>query len=169
MALIGNPLSQGPASVGVVTAPSWEEQVSKLIGELLGVIDIEEAFCGFIVRSEENEQNKMSGALMSFRQFWNSLHSQNPPLNQDEQDKVLKMFVQAATAQRNQRRSEFLFQLLDAMIEGGAITARSACDTLLQNDKLHYKNAHVWSLTFKMLRKHIGKTHGKWRNLLQIT
>ena len=108
MASIGNPLSQGPASVGVASVISWEDQVSKLIAELLGVIDIEEAFCGFIVRSEENERNKMCGALISFRQFWNS---HNLSLNQDEQDKFLKLFVQSATGQRNQRRGEFLFQV----------------------------------------------------------
>jgi len=153
MALIGNPLSQGPASVGVVSAAPWEDQVSKLISELLGVIDIEEAFCGFIVRSDENEQNKKTGALLSFKQFWNS---QNTSLSSDEQDKVLKLFVQLASAQRNQRRGEFLFQLLDGMVEGGFITARSACDALLQNEKLHYTNTHIWSLTFVMLRKHIG-------------
>ena len=53
----------------------------------------------------------------------------------------------------------FCFQLLDGMVEGGFITARSACDALLQNEKLHYTNTHIWSLTFVMLRKHIGTSN----------
>ena len=94
---ISNPLSQGPASVGaasvvsgVVTA-SWEEQVAKLIEEVLGVIDIEEAFCGFVKQSEENEVNKFMGATLSFKQFWNA---QNLHVSCEEQDKVLKLFIQ---------------------------------------------------------------------------
>ena len=43
------------------------------------------------------------------------------------------------------------------MMEDGEITARSGCDALLQNDKLSYENSHVWTITFKMLRKHIGE------------
>ena len=65
--------------------------MGKLIDEVLGVIDIEEAFCGFIKQSEENEENKFMGATITFKQFWNA---QKPHMSQEELDKILKLFIQ---------------------------------------------------------------------------
>jgi len=115
------PLSQGPASVASVGAPPpLDEQIEKLVDEMLGIVAIEEAFCGYIKRSEANERNKEYGALSSFRRFWASgpVH-----LDQEQQVKVLRLFVQAANNQRNQRRAAFLFQIFDKIVELGEITA----------------------------------------------
>ncbi|KAK2179642.1 hypothetical protein NP493_478g01045 [Ridgeia piscesae] len=82
---------------------------------------------------------------------------------------ALKCFVTRFHAQANTKKAKLLLETLESLVEANTIPARMICDALMTSEKLTYKVADKWCLTFKLVRRIIGGVDYKGcRDLLRL-
>ncbi|XP_013404828.1 mediator of RNA polymerase II transcription subunit 23 [Lingula anatina] len=126
-----------------------DEIVNEVIQDVLQAEAIQEAFCGFLENSTKNEEMKNQSCQHTFKFFW---ASRDP----STYDGILKAYVSAVYNQRNSKRSQKLFSMLEYLVENSIVSAKQVCEAVLHCDKLKHENEALWCQTFQLLRKIVG-------------
>ncbi|XP_022090298.1 mediator of RNA polymerase II transcription subunit 23-like isoform X2 [Acanthaster planci] len=149
-------------SCTIMTTSTLENQVQEILNDALRTTSIEEAFCGFILHSPEDDRNKVLCCIDSFNRFWKSLPSES-------HEHVLESYVAYLHRQKSYQRIKLLCDMLLMAAEKVGIPARSLCEALLSSPSLDYKSSELWCKTFQMVDRIIGNVDYKGcRDLLKV-
>ncbi|KAJ8033690.1 Mediator of RNA polymerase II transcription subunit 23 [Holothuria leucospilota] len=150
------------SSLNIAASNALEKKVQNILNDILSVTAIEEAFAGFLIYSEEEEQNKKKICFDIFCQFWKAHASKSG-------EAVLNIYVSHMFKQHSQRIS-ILFEILSYCVEKGLILPKLVCDAVLSHPGLDYKSKEIWRRSFQLIYgiilKHID--YKGCRDLLKI-
>ncbi|XP_006823274.1 mediator of RNA polymerase II transcription subunit 23-like [Saccoglossus kowalevskii] len=133
---------------------SMETKLQDILTDVLKTTAIEEAFCGYILHSQEDDKKKILCCLESFRTFWKSV----PP---ESHKVVMEYYVSYIHSLRSRQRIKLLCDMLGSAVETRHIPPKLICDALLKCSKLDYNNSDLWYQTFVLIRKIIGSVDYK--------
>ncbi|XP_033644723.1 mediator of RNA polymerase II transcription subunit 23-like [Asterias rubens] len=139
-----------------------DAQLQEILNDALRTTSIEEAFCGFILHSPEDDRNKVMCCIDSFNRFWKSLAAESHEL-------VLGFYVTHIHRQKSHQRLKLLCDMLLMSADQHGIPARMLCEALLSNPSLDYKSSEPWCKTFQLVDRIIVNVDYKGcRDLLRV-
>lgn len=124
-------------------------QITNVLNEILKVDSIEEAFSCFLVHRAENEAEKVS----NYQKELTAALTVAPP---EQQELALKQYLNIAAMRSNHSQMKLLLELLEHLVESGVLSARIVCESVMNSDKLVYKNEQFWIGCFNLIFRIIG-------------
>ncbi|XP_070556294.1 mediator of RNA polymerase II transcription subunit 23-like isoform X2 [Ptychodera flava] len=145
-----------------VPMATLESKLQDILSDVLKTSAIEEAFCGFVLHSQEDDKTKIICCLEAFRTFWKSVP-------QEAHEGMMQYYVAYIHSLKSHQRIKLLCDMLCTAVEKAHIPPKLICDCLLKCDKLTYTNSDLWCQTFIVIRKVIGGVDYKGcRDLLRV-
>lgn len=139
------------------------DDVTNILGDILKVEGIEEAFSCFLVHRAEAEKEKMCKWQQELNVCFKSATTA------EQLDVALRQYL-AIVATCSHNRLQLLMELLESLVRNGTLGARPVCETIINNDKLQYQNKHFWIECFRLVRKIIDLVEYKGvREIMKVS
>jgi len=123
----------------------FKSQLHTILEESLHFQAVEAAFFGLIIHDEDEEKYRKDLFLQTFKAFWSKLETEN------DTNEAINNFVEFANGQHIQIRTDYLYDLLQSLVEAGYVTAKKACEAILNSDLLKFDNSRVWRPSFAFI------------------
>lgn len=138
------------------------ETVLAVLGEILKVESIEEAFSCFLVHRPNAEKEKITGWQQELTGIF-------CVMGQEQAEVAVRQYLSVA-ASCSQSKLQLLMELLEGLVRGGALGARMVCEAVIVCDKLNCTNQYFWVEGFKLLRRIIDLVEYKGvREIMKVS
>ncbi|OXA58541.1 Mediator of RNA polymerase II transcription subunit 23 [Folsomia candida] len=81
--------------------------------------------------------------------------------NQESLENGVKHIVSVASGHTNEETVQVMISILEQLVSNSVVTARLVCESLLNNDRMVFKNSKFWIKSFVLIRKIIGRVDYK--------
>eukprot|EP00794_Sanderia_malayensis_P004577 gene4577-5179_t len=115
----------------------FESKLYSILEDSLNFQFVEAVFAGLIIKNPDDDEIRKNCFLEAFKGLWSTLAN-------NQYDGVLQSIVAFANEQKTQARIDYIYELIQLLVDKNFITSKRVCETVLPSSKFNFKERKVW-------------------------